>query len=301
MDFNTELNNQLSSISGWLNENKIGLTPDKTKNIVREIFWAAIDNDIKEIDIYKIKELLKYKDFTITKGDLWSRLLDYFDNNDKYIEFFKNIANLTPRGLDTSPNACCGKFELLYRLLRPNSSQPKTGDIFDNGVIYELKGTDVRISDTELTGIEYNKRCTKIFKDHIEGNTVKKGGLAGSIVYEIEKRQYCEHYTKEFGKDITKSKKLLMEYFNINGWQCDDVEINSLFPNDVWDQDIMQKIILKKMFNKYKASKKFDTIYIFGDGTDVKIINTADDLMCLKITSDYFRINQTGTVGWYIL
>jgi len=299
MNFNTELNNRLSIIREWLNENKIGTTESKTETIVWEIFRYVVKHQI-ESDIHIIKEKIKQTPFTINSGNLWEHLFEYFDENQKYVAFFKDISDLTPSGLDTSPNACCGKFELLYRLLRPDSSQPKKGDIMDNGEIYEIKGSDVRIMDTELTGIEYKKKCSKIFEGHIVGNIVKTGGLKGTNVYEIEKKQYKNHYQQEFGKDITVSKNLLKEYFDENGWQCTDDEIECIFENNIWNQDTMKKIIIRNMFIKYKQKTEFDKMYIFGNGTDVKIISDPEDLEKIQITEDYFRINQTSNVGWYV-
>ena len=300
MDFNQELNQKITLISNWLIENKIGKTEDKVEEIVWQILRCVVKHNI-ENDIHAIKEQLKQTPFIICEGNLWECLLEYFNNNNKYVAFFQDISELTPRGINTSPNACCGKFELLYRLLRPNSQQPKAGDIMDNGKIYELKGSEVRISDTELIGTEYKKKCTKLFEGHILGNTVKTGGLKGSSVYEIEKEQYKEHYKKEFEKDIQFSKKLIGEYLNENGWGSTDDEIEYIFENGIWNQDNMKKIILKKMFIKYKEKAEFDKMYIFGDGTNVKIISGPEELDKIQITDDYFRINQPNPVGWYIL
>jgi hypothetical protein len=300
MDFKTELNNRLSPIHEWLKENKIGSTPDKTKSVAREIFHYVIEHCIENDDISTIREKLKQNPFPITTGNLWEHLLEYFEGNQTYVAFFKDIGELTPCGLNTSPNACCGKFELLYRLLRPKSKQPNKGDITENGEIYELKGCEVRISDTELTGIKYRKNCTKIFEGNITGNTVKMGGLKGENVYEIEKEQYKEHYQMEFGKNILNSKNLLHKYFEKNGWASTNADIDSIFEDDVWKQENMKKLIIKKMFIKYKGKKEFKKMYIFGNGTDVKIISEPEDLDKIKITSDYFRINQPNMVGWYI-
>lgn len=299
MNFNAELNARLSVIRDWLRENKIGATNDKTENIVWDMFRYVVKHSIED-DINVIKEKLKQTPFTVMPGNLWEHLMEYFDGNNKYVAFFQDISDLTPSALNTSPNACCGKFELLYRLLRPNSMQPKKGDIMDNGEIYELKGCKVRISDTELTGVEYKRKCTKIFEGHIVGNTVKAGGLKGVNVYEIEKEPYKEHYKKEFGKDIVISKRLLREYFDENGWRCVDAEIDSIFEGGAWNQEIMKKIILIKMFIKYKEKTEFDKMYIFGNGTNVKIISAPEDLDKIKIGEDYFRINQTANVGLYI-
>lgn len=299
MDFNNEIKNRLLIIQNWLDDNKIGATKEKRENIAWDMFRYVVKHEIVN-DIHLIKNKLKLTPFSIQSGNLWEHLLEYFDNNAKFVAFFKDICELTPSGLNTSPNACCGKFELFYRLVRPNSTQPTKGDIMDNGIIYELKGSQVRISDTELTGIEYKKNCSKIFEGHIVGNIVKSGGLIGSNVYEIEKTQHKSHYQTQFAKDLTLSKQLLREYFSRNGWICTEEDIHNIFHNDVWNQDIMQQILLRNMFIKYKQKKEFDTMFIFGNGTNIKIIRDPEDLNKIQITTDYFRINQTGNVGWYI-
>ena len=45
----------------------------------------------------------------------------------------------------------------------------------------------------------------------------------------------------------------------------------------------------------------FNKMIIFGNGTNMKIIENENDLNKCKITSDYFRINQTLNIGWYII
>jgi hypothetical protein len=317
MNFKSELDDRLAVIQEWISENKIGTTEEKTKSIAREMFWCVMNNDIEPNDLLAIRHHIHSSPFSILEGNIWTQLLAYFEANPliqnncnckKYVAFFRDISELTPCGLNTSPNACCGKFELLYRLLRPLSRQPKKGDIVDDCKIFELKGSEVRISDTELTGAEYKKKCTKIFEGRISGNTVKTGGLKGSNVYEIEKTQYRTHYETEFAKNILLSKQLLSEYFEENGWKCTATEVDSMFPIQeetttgcVWRQDILQKLILQKMFVKYKAKMNFDKMYIFGDGTEVKIICEPEDLQKVQIVADYFRINQVTNVGWYIV
>jgi hypothetical protein len=282
----------------WVCENKIGSTLDKNENIARDMLHLVQKHRIEKNDMKIIREKLKQKPFTIKQGNLWEHSLEYFDGNKRYVEYFKDIGQLTPKGIEKSPNAACGKFELLCRLLLPNSKQSKKGDIEDNGEIIEVKGNQVRIFDTQLTGVQYKANCIKICKDNIEGNKVTKGGLKGETVYEIEKPQYKEHYQKEFEK--IEASKLMVEYFNINGWSATNKEIDSIFETGSWNQETMKKIILKKMFIKYKQQEKFDKMYIFGDGTDVKIITHAEDLDNIQITNDFFRINQYKNVGWYI-
>lgn len=299
MDFENELNTRFTVIRDWLNANKLGATPEKRETIVWDMFRYVMKHSIGN-DIQIIRERLQQSPFTILEGNLWEDLLKYFNGNTKYVAFFKDISKMTPCGLNSSPNACCGKFELMYRLLRPDSTQPTKGDIMDNGEKYELKGSEVRILDEKLTGEQYRKNCTKLFEEHIAPNNVKTGGLKGASVYEIEKKQYKEHYQKEFGKDVTKSRQLIHAYFTENGWECSDMEIGRIFETGAWSQEIMDNVIVEKMFIKYKQEIGFDKMYIFGDGTNVKVICEPADLDKIKITADYFRINQPGHVGFYV-
>ena len=302
MDF---IHSLRASIVARLNENKIGSRPKKTLQIAQDIFWVMIEHHISDSDLLAITTKAREQPFMMREGNLWQHLSDYFGNA-KYVAFLKDIAELTPSGLNTSPNACCGKFELLYRLLRPNSSQPAKGDILDGNEKAEIKGkTDdggVRISSTELTGKDYKQKCDVVFKNTgIKPNIIKAGGLKHTEAYEIEKKQYNDHYTQEFERDIPYAKELHRHYLNINGWRCDQADIDKIFKNDRWHQDELQRFILKKLFIDYKLKNEFDKMYIFGDGTNVKIIESEDDLSKLKITSDYFRINQAANVGWYIV
>ncbi len=45
---------------------------------------------------------------------------------------------------------------------------------------------------------------------------------------------------------------------------------------------------------------KFDKLIILGDGNNVKIIKNVENLSILKIYADYFRINQSLCIGWYV-
>jgi hypothetical protein len=306
MNLKSETTALLDIIVEWLNDNNIGNSNKNKMNIAREIFWVIIEHDL-ENDIQNIKHHITHNEFVFTEGNVWDSIFAYFNGNHAYTEFCKDVSELTPSGLNTSPNACCGKFELLYRLLRPQAIQPQRGDILDNGVKIEIKGKTgddggVRISSTELTGKTYKTNNDCVFKDSgIKPNNVKTGGLKNTAVYEIEKSQYNEHYKKEFERDIPLSKRFIQKYLEINGWISSDNDIEQIFANNKWHQDKLQQIILKKLFVEYKTKNGFDKMIIFGDGTNVKILNGEHDLNKITIVSDYFRINQSANVGWYIV
>lgn len=285
----------------WLNYNKIGANHIKTTQIAREIFWCAIDNNMSNEEFEYIRSYVDVKPFVFEEGNLWNKINQYF-GTDKYTNFFKQVFQLTPNGLNTSPNACAGKGELLYRMLRPESRQPSSGDILDDGTKIEIKGNEVRMSSLNITGKNYKDITNDIFSDYIQGNTISRGGLRNQLAYEVEKKQYNTHFTEQFAnKDIATNIRLfknLLTKLNVAG----DIELmsNIIFETGVYNQEYYQKILLTDFFNKYKNSMQFDKLVIMGTGENIKIVSNDDDLKKVHIYADYFRINQNGLIGWYI-
>lgn len=299
--YNLIKNNYELPIIAWLNYNKIGANSEKTTQIAREIFWCAFDNEMTNEDFEYMRSYIDIKPFVFEEGNIWTKLTEYFET-EKYTNFFKQIFQLTPNGLNTSPNACAGKGELLYRLLRPESTQPSSGDILDNGTKIEIKGNEVRMSSLNITGKNYKDITQELFRDYIVGNTISRGGLRNQVAYEVEKKQYKTHFTEQFAnKNITTNIELfenLLTKLNVNG----DIKsmCNKIFENNIYNQEYYQRILLNDFFNKYKNSMQFDKLFIMGTGDNIKIISTDEDLIKVHIYADYFRINQNGLIGWYI-
>jgi hypothetical protein len=215
MNSATDIDNSLSIIFNWLSENEIGTTTDKRKSISEDLLLPIVKSGIKESDITIINQTFKVRPLEPVEGNIWELLQVHFGGN-QYSLFMQKIADLTPVGLNTSPNACCGKWELLVRVLLPESRQPKKGDILYNGKIYEIKGSEVRIQDQTLTGKAYKKNCDDVFGGGpIRGNTIRTGGLAGTEAYEIEKSQHREHYKPQFDADIPAAKLLIKQYLDM--------------------------------------------------------------------------------------
>lgn len=294
-----EINVIIDKFLYWLEKNEIGKTEAKRVDIARDMFWLFLGNELTIEDIDEIILHIDNNPYYFKENDIWNSIEDYF-KKEKYVNFFRGISNLTPSGLYTSPNACCGKFELFYLLLRPLSRQPNKGDIYDNGEKVELKGDLPRISSSETTGKEYHTITQSIFNKHISENIIKRGGLKGKKAFEIEKKQHYHHYNNEFKKC---SKQLVHELFSkllvslFIDFNNDD--LLSIFDSE-YNQKYFQRLLMKDWFNKYKKKSEFTKMIIFGNGTDVKIIESDFDLEKVEITDDYFRINQTEKIGWYI-
>ena len=286
----------------WLQENKIGKNESKRLSIARELFWKCCDTGITEKDLQFIRKKLTESEFVFQPGDLWKQLDTFFDSS-KITNFMKQIAESTPTGLNTSPNACCGKYELLYRLLRKNSFQPNKGDISDNGVIIELKGQLVRISSHDLIGTKYKSITDTIFNGKIKGNIVKSGKLKGKTVFEVEKKPHFLHYQNQFKyrtpEECHQMMSQLLTELHING-NINEMAKKIMNNSNDYQQEIYQRILLNDWFEKYKARMSFDKLMIFGNGTNVKIIENTEQLSNCRIISDYFRIAQTTNLGWYI-
>lgn len=285
-------------INKWMSDNEICKHNDKKNSLCWDIIKCMYESDLGPDDFKEIIEKCKNNDITITEGNLWEKLKGHFE--EKHITFLKCISNMCPRGLSTSPNADVGKFELFYRLVRPESRQPSKGDISDNGVKIEIKGSQIRLF-SDKSGKCYIKETNQLFKNKgISGNVPKNGGLKGKEQFEIEKSQYQEYYSDQFCKDIPKSKTILKEYFKIHDINYSGNDIEDMFKNKGWNQSILQKLWLKKMFNVTMKKNGADKMIIFGDGTNVKILDSIDKLNQFKIDTDYFRINQDTPVGYYI-
>ena len=301
MDNSTSLEDLLSPytevIEKFIIENKI-CNKDEKKDLVWDIFKCVFDSKISINDFQTIVEKCSSSNIEIPEGNMWNHLKNHFHFKDNHIKFLKCIFNKCPRGLSTSPNADCGKGELFYRMLRPNSRQPNKGDIIDGDEKIEIKGSKVRLFGNK-SGKQYINETNGLFKNtDIKGNYPKKGDLKGKEQYEIEKTQYGNYYSKQFSLNVNQSKEYIKKYCKLHDIEYEDKDINDMFKRDIWDQSILQKLWLKKMLKITMGES--NKMIIFGDGTNVKVLKNTSDLDKVKIYSDYFRINQNNIVGYYI-
>ena len=223
---------------------------------------------------------------------------------EKIKNLFTHLANETPSCLNQSPNACCGKWELLYRLLKLNSRSPVKGDIIDGTLKLEFKGNQTRFINKSISGKIYHQNLNKIMNEYsyVPNKLYRKDSQG----FEPEKVNYQNHYKTQFDQNIPKAKTLHFEIFKCMKLPITQYEIDDIFENNEWNYTIFRKYIVIKLGEKMWDDNNFDQLWIFGNGENLKIIETKEKLKLmilsehLKIKEDYFRIHQTNPIGWYV-
>ena len=319
MTLRSEISSYKNAIIRWLDRVSIGKTVRKRELIAQEIFWPANDHGLTAEVFDGIADVFETTPFVIQEGDIFENLGSFLEKSTidldaaKLVPFFKEISDLTPIGLDTSPTARCGKWELFCRLVWPGSSQPKKGDILHKGKSHELKGSCVRLQHGSLSGFDYITSTNKIFEGHeLEGNDTGCKRLKGSKVFEIEKKQHRAHYSKQFCGKETVVRDCLAKYMRSHGFdkgesneKMTEKDLESFVERVVgmdgeYNLEILQRKQLEVLFSDYKQKQGFDVLIIFGDGSNVKIVEDLHDLKKLTIENDYFRIGQDEKIGWYV-
>ncbi|MHA1325441.1 MAG: hypothetical protein ACTSRL_21830 [Candidatus Helarchaeota archaeon] len=86
-----------------------------------------------------------------------------------------------------------------------------------------------------------------------------------------------------------------------------DEILNNIFPNGNFDQNGLQKEIVKGFYAYMCNNENFHSMILLGDGTSIKIVpsnpesfNEMIDTGTIKLGDDYFRIAQSYKLGWYI-
>lgn len=293
-------------ISTWLSESKIGKTKSRQVDIANEIISI-----VRELEI-PLQTLVEFRQGTRTfprfkEGNIWLQIENHYSKSPSLpliLKFTRRLFKICPSGMSTSPNAACGKVELLYRLLRPESSQPTRGDVRDEEESIEIKGETgetgggIRLFGSKA-GNKYCEDTIKIFDGKFEGNSTRTKRWKDRKVYEIEKPQHEKHYQEEFSKDIILAKQLLVRYLDEN-FKIKMDNVDTLFPKGIWCWKELFKLLLRKFYQTTKEKAGFDSLYLFGNGTNLKIIKTEDDLVKLDYDNDYFRIGQGSCVGYYV-
>lgn len=217
--------------------------------------------------------------------------------NPKWLNFAKALWRQRSVGLGT-PNAASGEGELMFIFLSPSIKKPVKGDLTINGLDIELKGEGVRVNG-KVGGKEFRTKTLDVCKKfNLTPNKAYKTNLEA---VEIEKVQHLEHWSKELQKLSTEKQT---EF--INEWlKCLDNKEHNF--NTEFNHSELLKEIVKSLYSSMVDDRAFDKFVLLGDGKNTKILqgniiefNEKIDSGEIKIDSDYFRINQDASIGWYI-
>jgi hypothetical protein len=300
-------------IPNLLNLTRLARNKKKIKSITSTIHNCMCETRLKFCILQKvINYLYEISIFTFTGGNIFNILQEHLlqstdpkinENINYIIEFFKLISEQTPSGLSTSPNAGCGKFELLYHILYKSSKIPKKGDIVHDGKKIEIKGCQVKIQSDSVNGTTYYKKMMKLSTEFsYPPHECKCKKYEES--FEPEKLRKKEYFKPLFEQDVNKSKQFHKKWFGAMSIKLTEEENNRIHQNNKWNLSEVRKLIFYK-FAEQKWS--YDTLWLCGNGTNIKIINSLTDLKNKLQTNeieinndDYFRIAQNYTIGLYL-
>jgi len=302
-----------NNIPDLLNLTRLTQNKKKIKSITSAIYNCMCETRLKFSILQKvINYLYEISIFTFTGGNIFNILQEHLlqstdpkinENINYIIEFFKLISEQTPSGLSTSPNAGCGKFELLYHILYKSSKIPKKGDIVHDGKKIEIKGCHVKIQSDSVNGTTYYQKMMKLSTEFsYPPHECKCKKYEES--FEPEKRMKNEYFKPLFEKDVNKSKQFHKKWFGAMSIKLTEEENNRIHQNNKWNLSEVRKLIFYK-FAEQKWS--YNTLWLCGNGTNIKIINSLTDLKNKLQTNeieinndDYFRIAQNYTIGLYL-
>ena len=260
-----------------------------------------------EITLEQVKECIEdvNRDLVINieffkKG---GNIKDYI--NPKWFKFAMSLWRQRSVGLGT-PNAASGEGELMFLFLSKSISKPTRGDLEINNSIIELKGEGVRVIG-DITGKDFRRKTLSILpKYNLEPNKANRTDLDA---VEIEKIQQFSHWRRELSKlTIIDQKKFILDWLKcLDNNNHDDI-IDKIFPNNNFNHTSLIKELVKILYASMVDRGNFDTFILLGDGSDSKVLsrdkgdfNKKVDEGQIILESDYFRINQSMNIGWYIV
>jgi hypothetical protein len=228
--------------------------------------------------------------------------IDNYINPD-YIIFMKFLWDQKV-GLGT-PNSAIGSGELMFSFSSSFITKANHGDLCINNKIIELKGEQARI-DAKISGNNFRLKTLDVCRKY--NLTPNKTSAKNKIeCVEIEKRHHLEYWKKELNKlTINKQKEFITDWLQCISENFNKENIEKIFINNTFDQEIFIKEIAKSLFSEYIKNNNIDSFILLGDGTNAKIINNQKDFEykidndIILVKRDFFRINADYNIGWYI-
>ncbi len=288
----------------------------KINSILDSIFGAIVRSKTSFIDFNLFleditNELVFNHEFLSNGGNIYNYICCKWEN------ICRHLFRLRPVGLGT-PNAASGEGELLLNFISKYLSKPKKGDLnykyieegITKDIIYEIKGSGFRVFGN-ITEKSFNEAALKVAKKHkFEPNISKRSNISA---VELEKNCHLNYWNNEFKyhcrEDIFKFIEDWLRLINNNfNMDKESQSYNLLNNNNELQIEYLKKIIVKQLFTKFVENSNFNyLIYLGNNGENCKVItneeekfNSMIDNNEIKISDDYFRINQDNKIGFYI-
>ena len=246
---------------------------------------------INDINIDTVIDISIFED----GGNVWDHV------SEKWLNFAKALWRQRSVGLGT-PNAASGEGELMFIFLSKHITKPTKGDLIINGEEIELKGEGVRVTG-KIGGKAFREKTLLVCEKH--NLTPNKANRTNLDACELEKAQHLNYWLVQMNTIQNNQKEFVSDWLKCIDGKEHNVE--HLF-DDNFNHKLFLKEIVKILYSSMVDERAFDKFVILGDGSNVKILqgNTTDfnnkiDNDEITLNSDYFRINQTANIGWYIL
>ncbi len=298
-DLRTMTSALIRELQGWLRLAGVQRQGGRSLTGARELFWLAQDTGVEVQDVRATSRLFQRLPLLMADGDIWRRLAHHLDPLPRATavhEFLQGTARIAPTWLAKSPRATSGKFELFYRLTRPECGWPDRGDVLDGGKVIEIKGRDGRLAHPTVTGMTHHTRSARAFGARgFVPNVSRVSAMKGASSFEVLKPYVQPHYTAQFHRRPADAASAVAEYLEDLGAVPEGQGLAAAAyalggAEPVGER--LRRLWLEAIYDEHAASRQLDRLIVFGDGADVKIIDERDQLDKLEISGVGLR---TGT------
>jgi hypothetical protein len=297
----------VSQLRRWLGVAGLRDSPERALQGARELYWLAQDSGLDASEVDAMRRHFLRLPLQIKGGDLWRAIgnhLDPLPTTSASHEFLFQVAHLAPTWLARSPCAAAGKFELLYRLTRPGCGWPARGDVSDRGRVVEIKGERGRLTHPELTGACHHRIADAAFEARgFTPNVSHVRAMKGAASYEVIKSRTRAHYASQFALRPLEAALAIGEYLEecevVGSGEGADAAAGVLNHGQAFDERL-RRLWLTAIYKRLAREGPIDTMIVFGDGSNVKVVETEDDLDKLEITADGLRTGAPDRICFHI-
>tara|TARA_B100002051_G_scaffold238145_1_gene240508 strand:+ start:756 stop:1652 length:897 start_codon:yes stop_codon:yes gene_type:complete len=290
----------LQALGGWLR--KAGLNSARAHVGAQELFWPAREAGLSGRDIAAVSSAFQHSPLETRNGNLWSHLEDHmadWPNAQSAHQFLRATTHLAPHWLSKATYARSGKYELFYRLTRPGCGWARKGDVLDQGKVVEIKGAGGRLLHPELTGACHHALSARSIGRHgFVANKVR--GRETDRSFEIVKASQRAFYSRQFAERPDDARRALAAYLETLqivprylGPEAAHLALGGRLPFD----QILRDLWLCAVYRRLREEGDFDRLIIYGDGTNVKIVDQAPDLDLLTVRTVGIRTGHPERIS----